>query len=130
MAKKKRYSDLDLDFITHPVSGDISFKYDAEAVKRSVRNLVFMGIHEKPFHPEIRSEVRNLLFENFTPIIGFEIEKEIEDILRDNEPRAKVDEVLVNQRDDNNALDVTIRFRVIGMPDERIELELPLERIR
>ena len=130
MAKQKRYSDLDLDFLTHPVTGDISFKYDTEAVKRSVRNLVFMGIYEKPFHPEIRSEVRQLLFENFTPIIAFEIQKEIEDILRDHEPRARVDEVIVNENQDENRLDVTIRFRVIGMPDERIELELPLERIR
>ncbi len=130
MAKQKRYSDLDLDFLTHPVTGDISFKYDAEAVKRSVRNLVFMGIHEKPFHPEIRSEVRKLLFENFTPIIAFEIQKEIEDILKDHEPRARVDEVVVVENQDANRLDVTIRFRVIGMPDERIELELPLERIR
>ena len=66
---KKRYSDLDLDFNPHPVSGDVPFKYDAEAVKRSVRNLVFMGIYEKPFHPEIRSEIRRLLFENFTPFL-------------------------------------------------------------
>ena len=81
MATNKRYSDLDLDLTPHPISGDISVKYDIEAVKRSVRNLVFMGIHEKPFHPEIRSEIRKLLFENFTPITAFEIEKEIEDII-------------------------------------------------
>ncbi len=130
MAKKKRYSDLDLDFITHPVSGDISFKYDEEAVKRSLRNLVFMGKYEKPFHPEIRSEVRKLLFENFTPVIGFEIEREIEDIIRDYEPRAKMDEVIVVQNDDMHSLDVTLRFRIVGVPDERFELELPLERIR
>jgi len=130
MAKKKRYSDLDLDFITHPVSGDISLKYDEEAVKRSLRNLVFMGKYEKPFHPEIRSEVRKLLFENFTPVIGFEIEREIEDIIRDHEPRAKMDEVIVVQNDDINLLDVTLRFRIVGVPDERFELELPLERIR
>tara|TARA_B100001094_G_C17714307_1_gene568837 strand:+ start:251 stop:643 length:393 start_codon:yes stop_codon:yes gene_type:complete len=130
MAKKKRYSDLDLDFITHPVSGDISFKYDEEAVKRSLRNLVFMGRYEKPFHPEIRSEVRKLLFENFTPVIGFEIEREIEDIIRDHEPRAKMDEVIVVQNDDKHSLDVTLRFRIVGVPDERFELELPLERIR
>jgi len=130
MAKKKRYSDLDLDFITHPVSGDISLKYDEEAVKRSIRNLVFMGRYEKPFHPEIRSEVRKLLFENFTPVIGFEIEREIEDIIRDHEPRARMDEVIVVQNDDMHSLDVTLRFTIVGVPDERFELELPLERIR
>tara|TARA_B100000131_G_C17624024_1_gene413065 strand:- start:45 stop:437 length:393 start_codon:yes stop_codon:yes gene_type:complete len=130
MAKKKRYSDLDLDFITHPVSGDISLKYDEEAVKRSVRNLVFMGMHEKPFHPEIRSEIRRLLFENFTPVIGFEIEKEIEDVIRDHEPRAKIEEVIAVQNDEQNRLDVTINFRITGIPDQRFKIDLPLERIR
>ena len=89
-----------------------------------------MGRHEKPFHPEIRSEIRRLLFENFTPVIGFEIEREIEDIIRDHEPRAKMDEVIVVQNDDMHSLDVTLRFRIVGVPDERFELELPLERIR
>ncbi len=130
MANKKRYSDLDLDFITHPVSGDITFKYDEEAVKRALRNLIFMGIHEKPFHPEIRSEVRKLLFENFTPVIKFELEKEIEDIVNAYEPRVSLDEVNVVEDMDRNSLNVTIRFRVVGTGDDRYELELPLERIR
>ena len=127
---KKRYSDLDLDFNPHPVSGDVPFKYDAEAVKRSVRNLVFMGIYEKPFHPEIRSEIRRLLFENFTPIIKFEIEKQIEDIINQFEPRAVLEEVNVIQRDDRNQLDATIRFSVVGIPSERIELTTPIKRVR
>ena len=130
MATKKRYSDLDLDFITHPVSGDISLKYDEEAVKRSVRNLVFMGIHEKPFHPEIRSEVRKLLFENFSPITSFEIKKEIEDIIREYEPRAITCEVIVVESDDDNRLDVTIKFEVVGVTNRLFEITMPLERIR
>ena len=129
MATNKRYSDLDLDLTPHPISGDISVKYDIEAVKRSVRNLVFMGIHEKPFHPEIRSEIRKLLFENFTPITAFEIEKEIEDIILQYDPRAKLEGVDVIQMDDNNRLDVTIKFKVIGFPSS-YSISLPLERIR
>ena len=122
MATKKRYSDLDLDFITHPVSGDISLKYDEEAVKRSVRNLVFMGIHEKPFH--------KLLFENFSPITKFELKKEIEDIIREYEPRARTSEVIVVQSDDENRLDVTIKFEVLGVTNRLFEITMPLERIR
>tara|TARA_Y100000593_G_scaffold90859_1_gene178240 strand:- start:22241 stop:22630 length:390 start_codon:yes stop_codon:yes gene_type:complete len=127
---KKRYSDLDLDFIPHPVSGDVPFKYDAEAIKRSVRNLVFMGRYEKPFHPEIRSEVRRLLFENFTPIIKFEIEREIEDIITQYEPRAEVEEIEAIDDTDNNSLNVTVRFTVVGVPNELIELTTPIKRIR
>ncbi len=130
MADKKRYSDIDLDLTPHPVSGDVVIKYDEEAVKRSIRNLVQMGIHEKPFHPEIRSEVRKLLFENFTTITAFEIEKEIEDIIREYEPRATVKEINVIQDDAHNRLDVTIKFKVVGMPSLIYEMTLPLERIR
>ena len=56
-----RYKDLDLDFIPHPVSGDVVQKVGADAVKRSVRNLIYIRIHEKPFQPHIHSTVRNLL---------------------------------------------------------------------
>ena len=117
MASNKRYSDLDLDFSPHPVSGDVPFKYDEEAVKRSIRNLIFIGIHEKPFHPEIRSEIRKLLFENFTPITSFDIEREIEDIIKNYEPRAKLIGVDTKIQDDRNRLDVTVKFKVVGFPD-------------
>tara|TARA_R100000458_G_C8228333_1_gene210749 strand:+ start:101 stop:493 length:393 start_codon:yes stop_codon:yes gene_type:complete len=130
MANEKRYSDLDLDFEPHPISGDIPFKYDEEAVKRSIRNLVFISKYEKPFHPEIRSELRKLLFENITPILGFEIEKEIEDIIKLYEPRAKLEEVTSVADPDNNRLDVTIKFKVVGIPDFTQSLSIPLERIR
>ena len=53
-----RYRDLDLDFVPHPVTKDISIKTNDEAVKRSVRNLVLTNAYEKPFHPEISSDVR------------------------------------------------------------------------
>lgn len=124
----KRYSDLDLDFITHPVSGDIIFKYDAQAVKRSIRNLVFMGKFEKPFHPEIKSEIRKLLFEPLTPVTKFEVEKEIEDIIREYEPRAKVINVTVVGVD--NYLDVTLNFRVIGIPNQLFDMSMALKRAR
>jgi phage baseplate assembly protein W len=130
MAINKRYSDLDLNFSPHPVSGDVGFKYDEEAVKRSIRNLVFMGIHDKPFHPEIRSEVRKLLFENFSSVTGFEIEREIEDIIKEHEPRAKLIDVSSVIQEDRNKMDITVVFKVVGFPDSTHNINLPLERIR
>ena len=63
----KIYRDLNLDFGRHPTTKQLQVLTDAVAVKRSVRNLVQYGHYEKPFHPEIGSGVRNILFENMTP---------------------------------------------------------------
>jgi len=128
MADLDRYSDIDLDLITHPISGDISIKYNEEAVKSSIKHLVMMGIHQKPFHPEIRSEIHKLLFENFTVITSFEIQKEIEDIIKEHEPRANLVKVTVKEID-RNQISVTIKFQMRGVPSIHT-VSLPLERIR
>ena len=64
----RQYSDLDLFFAPKGVSKDISKVTDIQAVKRSIRNLVLTNHYEKPFHPEIGSGVRDMLFEPMTPI--------------------------------------------------------------
>ena len=63
---KKRFIDLDLDFQSHPSTGDVGKRLDDEAIKRSVRNIVFTNTYDRPFHPEMSSGVRALLFENVT----------------------------------------------------------------
>jgi phage baseplate assembly protein W len=125
----KKYSDIDLDLEPHPLTGDILHKFDTEAVKRSIRNLVFIGKFDKPFHPEIQSKVRHSLFDNFSPITAFEIKKEIEEIIGLYEPRANVERVTVIQNDDYNRLEVTIEFKVQGIPTIQ-SLVVPIERIR
>ena len=61
------YKDLDLDFGRNVVTNDVNSLHDVEAVKRSVRNLINLNHFDKPFHPEIGSNIRALLFENMTP---------------------------------------------------------------
>ena len=60
----KIYKDLNLDFQQNTATKDIQKIEDVESVKRSVRNLVSLNYYEKPFHPEIGSNIRGLLFEN------------------------------------------------------------------
>ena len=64
----RQYSDLDLFFGRKTSNNDISKITDVQAVKRSVRNLVLLNTYEKPFHPEISSGIRGMLFELMTPI--------------------------------------------------------------
>ena len=102
---------------------------DVEAVKRSVRNLINLNHYEKPFHPEIGSNLRGMLFENITPQMSHAIQKEISLLLQNFEPRAKLVQVATMPQFERNAYAVTISFFVQNSPD-RIVVESFLERIR
>ena len=68
MKISRTFSDIDLNFIPHPVTGDIVKKYDESAIKAAIRNLVLTSNYERPFHSEIGSQLRNLLFVPMSPI--------------------------------------------------------------
>jgi hypothetical protein len=69
MARNTRtFTDLDLNFLAHPVTKDVTAKTDEQAVKASIRNLILTSNYEKPFHPEIGSPIKSLLFEPATPL--------------------------------------------------------------
>jgi len=125
----RTYKDLNLSFISNPATKDIAKLKDVEAVKRSVRNLVELNHFEKPFHPEIGSDIRNLLFENMSPVIDVAITRAVEDLINAYEPRAKLISVSTNPQYDNNAYQVTISFYVIGYP-QPLTIETMLERVR
>ena len=125
----RTYKDLNLSFISNPATKDIAKLKDVEAVKRSVRNLIELNHFEKPFHPEIGSDIRNLLFENMTPITDIAITRAVEDLLTTYEPRARLVSVNTNAQLDRNAYQVTISFYVVGSP-EPITIETMLERTR
>ena len=84
------FSDLNLDFQQNTATKDIQKIEDVEAVKRSVKNLVSLNLYEKPFHPEIGSNIRGLLFENITPQISHFIGKQIEMLIKNYEPRCQI----------------------------------------
>jgi phage baseplate assembly protein W len=126
----KVYKDLNLNFTRHPVKGTLSPLTDVAAVKRSVRNLVMYNHYEKPFHPEIGSGVRDLLFENMTPFVSNTLRKLIEDTIINFEPRVRLAEVAVNTNFDNNQYEVTVEFYIENSPTELIDMSFNLERIR
>ena len=75
--KSRKFRDIDLNFQRHPVTNDIVKIEDVDAIKRSVKNLVQTNFYERPFHPELGCGVRDLLFENFTPITGIFLKRKI-----------------------------------------------------
>ena len=126
----KIYKDLNLNFTKHPTKKDIVPITGAAAVKRSVRNLVQYGHFEKPFHPEIGSGVRDLLFENMTPSTANTLARKIEDVITNFEPRALLAGVEVIPRFDNNEYEVIVEFYIQNAPTELVDLSFTLERIR
>lgn len=131
MAKKlnRSYNDLDLDFINHPVTQDVSVKVDDEAVKRSIRNLVFMNRYEKPFHPEINSGIRALLFEPLTPLTSIRLRQQIRDTIINFEPRAELLQLAIQEFPKENAYKVSILFRVKNTMNP-VSFNFALERLR
>ena len=123
------YKDLDLDFGRNTVTNDVNKLTDVEAVKRSVRNLINTNHFERPFHPEIGGNVRALLFENMTPLTALNLQRKIEEVLSNFEPRAKITQIIADPDMDRNGYRLEIRFYVIGIQNP-ITVETFLERLR
>jgi phage baseplate assembly protein W len=125
----ERYRDLDLDFIAHPVTGDIVQKVNKESIKQSVKNLVRMGRFDKPFQPHIDSKIRRLLFEPDTPLTKVELRKSIFDVLKRHEPRIILHEVQILYDMVDNSYNITLRYQILNQPNiENISIQL--ERLR
>lgn len=123
------YSDLDLDFVRNPTTGDVSRKVGTEAIKRSVRNLVFTNFYERKFRSDIGSDVNELLFENITPLTTIYLQDAITALINNFEPRVKLQSVDVKDDIDNNGYNITLTYVILNRNLPVIST-LFLERIR
>jgi|TARA_Y100000816_G_scaffold239291_1_gene185604 phage baseplate assembly protein W len=123
------YKDLDLDFGRNTTTNDVNKLTDVEAVKRSVRNLINTSHYDRPFHPEIGSNIRGLLFEPITPLTSLNLQRKVEEVLTNFEPRIRLVQVLSRPDADLNRYSLRISFYVIGttLP---VTVETFLERLR
>ena len=126
----RQYKDLDLFFAKTQSSKDVRKVIDIQAVKRSVRNLVLLNHYEKPFHPEIGSGIRDMLFENMSNMTAFILTKKIEDVIENFEPRVRLISVRADPNLDRNEYEVTIEFFVVNAPTELVDLTVFLEVLR
>jgi phage baseplate assembly protein W len=124
------YKDISLSFERNLATQDIIQKTDIEAVKQSVKNLILTNHYERPFHPEIGSSVRNILFEPINPITASTLTRLIGEVIANFEPRARLVGVDARPNFDDNAYEVTISFYVVNIPGELVNLDVMLERSR
>ena len=125
----KRFSDLDFAFTKHPITKDIVLSYDDQAVIRSVRNLLLTNHYEVPFNSQIGSNVRKMLFEPITPLLASILKREIEDCIRNYEPRVELQSVDVVVLPDENFYRVNMSFYLVNQT-EPISINFILERLR
>ena len=123
------YKDLNLDFQQNTATKDIQKMLDVESVKRSVRNLINLNHYDKPFHPEIGSNLRGMLFEIISPQMTHFIGKQIELLIKNYEPRCKLVEVKNKPNLERNGYSVSISFYVVNH-SQPVQVETFLERLR
>jgi|TARA_E500000318_G_C3444201_1_gene166253 phage baseplate assembly protein W len=125
----RTFKDLDLDFGLNSVTKDVNKLTDAEAIKRSVRNLINTNNYERPFRPEIGSGIRGLLFEPMTELTSHFMQLKIAEVLNEYEPRISLSDIVINNQEDKNAYGVSIHFIIKGS-QEPVIVDTFLERLR
>lgn len=123
------YKDLDLTFAKHPVTNQPAVLKNANAISRSIKNLVLTNRFERLFQPNTYSDVVATLFENFDPITVQILKNAIIDVIKNNEKRAQLMDVIINEDFDNNGLEVTVMYMPLNAR-EIVEVRIFLERTR
>lgn len=130
MARNTRtFTDLDLNFLSHPRTEDVTVKYDEEAIKQSIKNLVMTRNYERPFRSDIGCQVMTLLFEPASPILVDLLEKTITDTIINYEPRVDLMKVIVLYNEAALSVNVDIVFRIKNTQTP-VSVNIILERTR
>ena len=123
------YSDLDLTFTKIPGRGDVAMSYDEQAVVRSIRNLLLTNFYERPFQPNLGSNIDALLFEPITNLTASMLETEIRNVMNNYEPRATIQTLTVTPDEVHNLMSVYMEV-FIGNNTTPTAVNLILQRSR
>lgn len=127
--QQQQYRDFDISFGVHPITKNLLVKTGEDAIKQSFRNLILTNFYEKPFHPEIGSNIKAVLFENIsTKFLGLNIERFIREVAL-LEPRVDLQKVEVIVSADDNYIVINIEFFAKGIANP-VSFDLTLERVR
>ena len=124
------FKDISATFQINPLNDDLITVQNANAISRSIRNLIFTLPGEKPFQPNVGSNVSRLLFENLDLLTADSIKREIENTINNYEPRVELNEVIVDPNYDENAFDVVINYYITGLDVPEQQLSFVLQPTR
>lgn len=124
------YKDLDLSFLAHPNTNDLVSKTDEEAIKQSLRNLIYTNFAERPFRPQLYGGITELLFEPMDQVTKLILEERLVTLFTNWEPRVEIQSVSVKEQDfDRNSVTISITYNVQNAFSNQ-ELELLIKRVR
>ena len=126
----KPFKDISATFQTNPLNNDLIGLKNENAISRSIRNLILTTPGEKPFQPDVGSEVYASLFENLDQVTGSDIKQQIENTIIKYEPRVNLTNVVVKPNIDNNSFDVSIHYSIIGIVASAQQITFALELSR
>jgi hypothetical protein len=124
------FKDISMSFQSNPLTNDLIALKNENAIARSVRNIVFTLPGEKFFNPNFGSRISRSLFENLDSSSALVIQDEIENSIRNYEPRVSLVDVQVNPDFDNNSFDVIIIYRIVGIDVPAQQLQFVLQPTR
>ena len=126
----RAFRDIGSSLQINPINRDLITIQNETAIARSIRNLIFTEPGERFFNPNLGSRVTKLLFENFDEISAQLVKTEIEETIRNYEPRVDLIDVTVNPNYDSNEFNVTIRYKIVGIDVSPQQLAFALQPTR
>ena len=122
----RAFKDINLSFKRHPVTNDVVTIRNEDAIKRSVKNIIFTILGEKPFIPQFGSVINESLFDLNTNLSEIRITDEIKSSLLNYEPRIDNVEVTVQVSPDRNEMNCTVQYDIVGLPAPTQEVDVLL----
>ena len=124
------FKDISMTFQSNPLNDDLIALKNANAIARSVRNIVMTIPGERFFQPSFGSGVNRVLFNNMDEISASILEDEIRNSIRNYEPRVRLRSLKVQANFDNNAFDTVITYDIIGADIPSQQLQFALQSAR
>lgn len=129
-AVSRRFKDISLSFLKHPITRDLVSISNETAISRSIRNLILTSLGERPFQPDLGSRISRSLFELLDFGTASIIQKEIDITIKNFEPRVEINTIEVTPQYDNNGYNVLISYFIVGQPRTPVQLEFILQATR
>lgn len=125
MATDSFYSDIPLNFIANPTTGDVRPLANDKAVKGALMNLLRSPVGSKPFYPEYGVNISKYLFELADPTTESMINEDIARAIKRFEPRVEVNAIESSMND--YGIEIRIEYYVKNVPGLQV-LETSLTR--